>query len=159
MLGAFGVGMNAYNNYYQAEMRKQEAALKADSLTSGAAMKQLEAAEIRKQGELAQAENRISGRASRAKRKVTYAASGVKVNEGTPVDVLADMAAWNEYERQKIAYNTDLTSWGLDYEAAQLRQEAANVRAGASSSYANSLSNSIFSAGYQFFNLAQNNRK
>lgn len=127
--GLFGMGMSAYQSYQQAEAEKKKAAMAADELEVQAGLSELAADEAKKQGELAMAENKAKGRLERAAKKVDYAASGVKVNEGTPVGVLADMAAWNEYERQKIEYQANLKSWGLEYEAADLRRKAANARA------------------------------
>lgn len=125
--------MGMVQNYQNAGYANAEAKLNADTLETQAARKELEAGEALAIGELAQAERGIEGRLDIASRRVEYAASGVKVNEGSAVDVAADMAAWNEYDRQKIQYDAELESWGLKYDAALLRQEASNIRSGAGS--------------------------
>lgn len=123
------ITMGAYQSYQDAQVRKVEAELAADSLEAQAGRKELEADEALRIGELNMAEQQIAGRAKIAGQRVEYAASGVKVNSGTAMEVAADQAAWNEYERQKIEYESGLQSWGLRYDAAMLRNEAANTRA------------------------------
>lgn len=135
VLGMANIGLGAYQSYENARQKQQEAELTAQSLETQAINKELEAAEAQKIGELNQMEQRLKGRADIAGTRVGYAASGVKVDSGSALDVIADKAAWSEYERQKIAYESDLQSWGLMNDAAQLRSDAANARATGSTAF------------------------
>lgn len=138
---------------YSAKLAAYQNELAANSLEAQAARKDLEAEQAEKMGALAEMEQRIEGRREVSAKRVDYAASGVKVDQGSAGAVTADMAAWNEYDRQKVEYGTRLESWGLRYDAALLRQEAGNTRAGASaSSSVSSTSQSLISAGSKLFN-------
>lgn len=124
-----GTTMALYQSHQQTQLKKLEARLAADSLEAQASRKELEAAEVMKMADLDLAEQAIATRLDQASRRVEYAASGVKVDSGSAVTVAADKAAWGEYARQKIEYEAGLASWGLGYDAALLKQEAANTRA------------------------------
>ncbi len=142
-LGLANAGAGMYQSQQQASAQRAQAELEAKGLEHQAARKDLEAAETLKIGKLKTTEQQIAGRLEIASQRVAYAASGVKANEGTPVEAMADKAAWNEYERQKIEYEYRLQSWGLKYDAALLRGQAANTRASGTasgSSYLSSLS-------------------
>lgn len=137
MLSVASIGMGVYQSYDNAKQQKLEAELAADSLEAQAARKDLEAAEALKIGELNMAEHEAASRGERASQKADYAYSGVKVDTGSTLEAAADHAAWSEYERQKIAYESELQSWGLAYDAALLRQEATNTRVTGSNSGVN----------------------
>lgn len=148
-----GLVMGTKQNSYSAKIAAYRNELAANSLEAQAARKELEAEQAEKLGALEQMEQEIEGRRAIASKRVDYAASGVKVDSGSAAEVTADMAAWNEYDRQKIEYQTDLESWGLRYDAALLRQEAANTRAGASSSSSvSSTSQTLIGVGSKLFN-------
>lgn len=128
-MNAASITMSAYQSKQDAQLKQLESNLAANTLEAQAARKELEAGEALKLGELNQAEHMAAGRQDIAEQKTAYAYGGVKVNEGSAVEMAADKAAWNEYGRQKIEYEAGLESWGLKYDAALLRQEAANTRA------------------------------
>ena len=152
VFNAASVTMGAYQSYEDARQKRYEAELAADSLEAQAARKDLEAEEVLKIGELKQVEQVLEGRQGIAEQKVSYAASGVKVDSGSTLEVAADKAAWNEYERQKLEYESSLESWGLRYDAALLRQEAANTRAAGSTSAGSSVAGAV-SGGTQWAGL------
>lgn len=127
--------------------------LAANALEARAGRKELEAGQAEKLGALEEMEQQIEGRQAVSAKRAEYAASGVKVDSGSALAAAADMAAWNEYERQKIEYSTKLESWGLRYDAALLRQEAGNARAGASAASSSSSSSfSVIGVGNKLFN-------
>ncbi|MDR1744468.1 MAG: hypothetical protein LBS30_01805 [Planctomycetota bacterium] len=134
-LNAASITMGMYQSREESESRQIANNLAASTLEAQAARKELEAGEALKIGELNQAEQAVKGRAGIAERKTAYAYGGVKVNEGSALEVAADKAAWSEYERRKIEYGAEMESWGLQYDAALLRSEAANTRAGGGSGY------------------------
>lgn len=104
---------------------------KGDLLDARAARKERDAEDAVKIGFLDQADQVRGGKRDIAGTRAQYAASGVKVDSGSAADVASDKAAWNELGRQRIAYEADLKSWGLEYDAALLRAEASAARAGA----------------------------
>lgn len=152
MFNVANIAMGTYQTYYDAQVKKAEAELAADSLEADAGRKDLEAAEALRIGELNMAEQQIKGRKEIATQTADYAASGVKVNSGSAVEVAADKAAWSEYERQKLGYEAELQSWGLNYDAALLRQKAANTRAAGVSSSSSTLSSAV-SGGSQLLGM------
>lgn len=149
LFSAASITMSAYQSVQNAELQRIEAELAADSLETQAARKDLEADEALKIGELNQAEHLAQGRKEIATTKADYAHSGVKVDIGSTLDVAADMAAWSEYGRQKLRYESELESWGLRYDAALLRQEASNTRASGSVSSTTSSIQTAIGAGKQ----------
>ncbi len=113
-----------------AEEEEAAARANAELLEARAGKKDDEAEAARALGFLDQADQAGKGRKEIAGRRARYAASGVRVDTGSALEVAADAAAWSEYERQRIEYDADLESWGLRYDAALLRAEAAAARAG-----------------------------
>lgn len=104
--------MGVAQSYQSAQNSSAQARLNADTLETQAARNELEAEEALAIGRLNQAEQVIKGRQEIAEQRVAYAASGMKVNEGSAVEVAADQAAWSEYQRQKVGYEAGLESWG-----------------------------------------------
>ncbi len=125
------------------EYQRAQAEADAASLEARAGQKESEAAATMALGRLAMEEHARDSRLEQAGTRVNYAASGVKVNEGTPVETIADKAAWSEYERQKIGYEASLASWGLRYDASILRSDAANTRQTSRIAASNSQSSSF----------------
>lgn len=149
ILGAANIGMTAYQGSVEAQNRRREAELAANGLEARAARKDLEADEALRIGTMNVREHEIKRRINRTARRVAYASSGVKVDEGSAAAVVADQAAWDEYDRQKIAYGAELQSWGLSYDAAMLRQDAANTRAAGSAGVAGSQLSSALNGAEQ----------
>lgn len=131
------IGMGVYQDVRSSKGQSYETEANAADLEGRAARKEMEASEALRMGELEMAEQRAKGRVERARTRAGYAASGVKVDEGSTAEVVADKAAWNEYERQKIGHEADLKSWGLNYDASLLRRDAVAARATANGSGVN----------------------
>ncbi|MCC8109686.1 MAG: hypothetical protein LIQ30_11725 [Planctomycetes bacterium] len=128
-MGALQTGVDLANYYYSTRSDSNGYSVSTDTLIAQAARKELEADEALARGDLLQGESVLAGRRERAGLVSDYAASGVRVDSGSAVEVVADRAAWSEYDRQKIAYEAEYESWGLRYDAALLRQEAGNAQA------------------------------
>lgn len=150
-MNAASITMGVAQSYRNDRYELAKAQLNANTLETQAARKELEAEEALAIGRLNQTEQVIKGRQEVAGQRVSYAASGVKVNEGSVVDVAANTAAWSEYHRQRLQYEAGLESWGLQYDALLLRQEAANVRAGAGTSSSGLIA--AVGAGSQFLSI------
>lgn len=129
---SFGTGriLPVYQSHVAAKNAAGAAAADANLLEAQAVRKDREADAALKTGFLDQADRVRKGRAEIAGQKVEYASSGVRVDAGSALEVAADRAAWSEYERQRIEYDANMEGWGLKYDAALLRAEAAGVRAG-----------------------------
>lgn len=132
-------------NMQNSDYRRAQAEADAASLEARANRKEMEASETLAAGRTAMAAQQRESRLAIAAGRAAFGASGVKVNEGSPVDVMADKAAWSEYDRQSIEYQTKLASWGLKYDAAALRAEAANTRQAARTAGYNAQANALSS--------------
>ena len=124
-MGVAQIGMGAYSAYQNTKQQNTQLAWQAAQQERRAALSEEMAAERLRRGERDTAKHRIDTRGMLSKMRVGYAASGVKVNQGTPVDVAADLAAWREYERQGIQHEAEISAWGLKNEATELRSSAA----------------------------------
>lgn len=128
-----GIANDAYSASTAASEAREKSMLSADTLEAMAGRKDIEAGLALQDGSRKMAELAVENRLALSEKRTGYAASGVKVDSGSTTETLADRAAWNEYERQKIDYDSQLDSWGMQYDAALLRVEAANTRASAAS--------------------------
>ena len=128
-IGAAGVAMNSYSSYQQAQAQNEAAAWNARIMDDKAANMDLLADDALQRGESAASVQQLRARQERAATTSAYAASGVDVNSGSPVDVVADMAAWQEYDRQQIIANSEREAWGYQSEANTMRQQAQMTRA------------------------------
>ena len=79
--------------------------------------------------------------------RVAYAAQGVDVNAGSPVDVQADTARMGAIDRERIEYNAWAEAFGLKYQAEQDRNSAAFTRMGARNAARNTMLASLVDAG------------
>lgn len=60
-----------------------------------------------------------------------YGASGVQVDSGSPLDVLADSARMSELDRLTIQYNASLKAMGYDLQARMSQLESRSARTSA----------------------------
>lgn len=127
-LGAAGMVMNAYGSYQYTQQQNAAAEWNAGIMEQQAANYDALAADAIARGESNAAIQQLQARAARAETRTGYAASGVDVNTGSPVDVVADMARWQEYDRQQIVENAAREAWGYSSEAGTLRQQAQMTR-------------------------------
>lgn len=65
-----------------------------------------------------------------AKQRARMAASGLEMGEGSPVDVLGNLAGERQFESDVMKYATDVAVYDKRYEAASLLNEKNRVRAG-----------------------------
>ena len=128
-LGAAGLGMQTYSSYKEAEAANKAAEWNAGLMETNALNRDAQAEDALRRGQSEAALQKIATRGQIAADRTRYAASGVKVNTGTPVDVAGDTAAWGEYERQQIVANSEREAWGYRTDANTLRQQAAMTRA------------------------------
>lgn len=129
LIGAAGLGMQTYGSHQQAQAANQAAEWNAGILENRASNQDLLSRDALRRGKSAAAVRRLQSRQARAETRSGYASSGVNVNTGSAADVVADMAAWQEYDRQQIVANSEREAWGYASEADSLRQQAAMTKA------------------------------
>jgi hypothetical protein len=134
-LGAAGLAMNTYGSYQQAKAQKEAAQWNAHVMEEDAKYQDLLAADALQRGEGAAAIQQIRARMGRAEATAGYAASGVDVSSGSAAAVVADKAAWDEYERQQVIVNSEREAWGYTVQADKLRQQAKITKASGGNPY------------------------
>lgn len=154
---AYNIGMNAFGGVNKTVENNRELMYQANKTETLAAYREIQAGEALKEGEAEAEAHKRATRGALGQMRANYGASGVKVNEGTPVEVMADFAAWRDYEKQRIEYEAARKSWGLNYEAGALRTDAYNLRA-SKSSVAGSAFGALLGSGTQLFNLYQSTK-
>jgi len=89
---------------------------------------QIEAQDAIRRGE--DEENRIRRQVSRTQgqQRAAFAAAGVVVDEGTPLDVLQETAAEGEQDALTVRHNAAMEAWGHDVTAQNYRNDATLTR-------------------------------
>ncbi|MCD8352437.1 MAG: hypothetical protein LUC93_17675 [Planctomycetaceae bacterium] len=132
VMGLFGLGLgvagtvtNSYAAYQQAKADKLAAEWNAQIMRDNADLNdKLAGIELEKgQHEVAIAKR--DGALLIESQRAGFAASGVKVDTGSALDVVAEQAGRNQYDQDMIEYNSKMSAWGYNVEAANLRQQAA----------------------------------
>jgi hypothetical protein len=130
-LGLFGLGLDAagiagqsYFAYQQAKAENAAAEWNASLLSEDAKVKDMQAEQAltagRHEAAIQAREGRLAVEAGRGR----YAASGVTVDEGSPLRAAAEQAGRNQYDQDMIRYNAQLAAWGHRTEAAGLRNQS-----------------------------------
>lgn len=128
-LSAMNMAASAQQSHQQQQAKNLAAEWNARLMETKAAEYDLKAEDALQRGESEASVHILNARKARSSTASSYAASGVDINSGSPVDVVSDMAAWQEYERQQIIANAERTAWGHRSEANYQRQSAAMSRA------------------------------
>lgn len=132
---AAGVGLQAYGQYRnmtaEAHMRKYQAQIQENN----AQLANMEGDLRQEQGQVDVYRYRLAVNRLLSKQKVGFAASGLDISQGTPVEVMAGTAQIGETEAQTIKFNSLLDVWrlrnqaeGFTTEAGLLRQQAKDIR-------------------------------
>lgn len=129
-LGMAGTATQTYASYNQAKAENEAAQWNAMTLEQNALLSEKKGAYALAAGETAAAEKKMDVGKLIGQQRAGYAASGVKVDEGSALDVQADTAAWGNWDEQKIRHNARMQAWEYDVDAANQRQQAAMTRAG-----------------------------
>lgn len=128
-LGAAGLASNTYASYQQAKADEYAAEWNAGIMEENAKVKELLAGQALQAGEHEVAALQRSGKQTIETQRAGYAASGVKVDSGSALDVVAEQAGLNQYDQDMAKYNAELAAWGHNMEAANLRQQAEMTKA------------------------------
>lgn len=145
-LGAAGLATQTYASYQQTQAQNQANEWNASIMESQAGNYDMLATDALQRGKSEAAVQQLQARQARAQTRNGYAASGVNINTGSAADVVADMAAWHEYDKQQIISNSEREAWGYTSQANTQRQQAAMTRAGYTNPYL-SVGTSLISGG------------
>ena len=131
---AISTGTSMYAQYQQgaaqAQMYDYQNAL-AEQNAQIAAMQQQNAAN---KAEIEKEELRRKVHLMRGEGRSNYAAGNVVLGEGSPVDWEVDIRQQEEYQRDKIDYNTRLQKWGYGVQGSNAMAQAGMYSAAASNS-------------------------
>lgn len=132
---AAGTGLQAYGQYRnmiaEAHMKKYQAQIAENN----ALLANMEGDLKQEQGQVDVYRYRLAVNRLLSKQKVAYAASGLDISQGTPVEVMVGTAQIGETEAQTIKFNSLLDVWrlrnqakGFQAEEGLLRQQAKDIR-------------------------------
>lgn len=129
---AAGAGMTAVGAYNNAKANQSSLNAQAASADQNATISDWQASEAMRTGQ--QQEQNVLAQYGRTKstQRATMAANGVDIGEGSPVDVLATTDFYRDVDAQTVRANTIKSAWGYSTQATQYRDQAANLRNGAS---------------------------
>lgn len=128
-VGAASTTMGAYGAYQEAQAARDAANYNANIQEQNAAIKDIQAQQALKMGEHDIAKAKEEGYQKIETQRASYAASGVKVDSGSALDVVVEQAGRNQYDQSVIKFSADMSAWGLNADASNLRQQAAITRA------------------------------
>lgn len=136
VMGLFGLGIGAAgtaaDSYYAAQQAQADNAAaewNAGMMEDNAKLKELQAGQALEKGRHDVAIAKREGALRIEGQRAAYAGSGVVVDSGSALDVVAEQAGRNRYDQDMLDYNAKLSAWGHNVEAANLRQQATMTRA------------------------------
>ena len=128
-LAGIGTGAQTYAAYKQAQAENQAAEWNANLYENQALMSEAQARQARAKGANDLALLKMEGRQVIGEQRQQFANSGVAMDRGSALDLVASQAGLNAYGEQVQDYNTKMTEWQHNAEAATYRQQAAMTRA------------------------------
>ncbi|MCC8190517.1 MAG: hypothetical protein LIP77_07775 [Planctomycetes bacterium] len=129
LLSGISTGMDAYGAYRQAQADKQAAYHNAGIEDANAAYYETMAHNALDRGDKEAGDHRRALDVMKGQQRVGFAASGVKVDQGSALDVAVDTAKWGEYDAQTILYNSQVEAAGYSQKAWNSKQSAEMLRA------------------------------
>ncbi|MCC8108478.1 MAG: hypothetical protein LIQ30_05410 [Planctomycetes bacterium] len=136
VMGLFGLGLgvagtvtDSYAAYQQAKAEKLAAEWNAKVMRDNADLSDALAGIELEKGKHEVAIAKRDGALLIESQRAGFAASGVKVDTGSALDVVVEQAGRNRYDQDMIDYNARMSAWGYNVEAANLRQQAAMTEA------------------------------
>ncbi len=106
-----GAGMSAMTAYNQSQAQQNQSAYQAAMARNNQISANYAADSTRKQGTIEEQRYRMKVAQLKDKQKTSLAASGVEIDSGSPLDVLADTAEMGEWDAQMIRHNTSMKVW------------------------------------------------
>lgn len=109
-LALFSFGLNAFGSYKQGQANQQAADYNANINMYNAAL-------ARQQGQIAADAQARDAKRIMGSMVANYGASGVQVDQGSPVDVLADSARMAALDNLTIRYNAEMQAQSYEQQA------------------------------------------
>lgn len=128
-VSAMGTATQSYAAHQQAKADNLAAQWNAGVMENNALLKDIQANQALERGQHDVALAKMEGGLLLERQRASYAASGVKVDSGSALDVVAEQAGKNKYDQDMLKYNAELNAWGIRGEANNLRQQAMMTRA------------------------------
>lgn len=161
VMGLLGLGLGAANMVTSAAAAREQAQAQAAAAEwnagiseDNARLQDIRAEQAREIGRHNVAVAKREGKLKIEAQRGAYAASGVKVDSGSALDVVVEQAGRNQYDQDMLEYNAELAAWGHNANAYTLRQQAAMTRATKQSSNTAMIS-SLLGGGASLFNQYQ----
>ncbi len=120
-MNLFGTGVSAYGEYQGGKQIQS-------TQNYNAALADQNAAVVRESGALTEYQKKKNLEAQVGRQTAQYAASGINVNQGSPIDVMTDTLSKGYLDIAIDKFNTELTARGYESKANQDRRAGAAAR-------------------------------
>ena len=127
-LQTFGTFMSVVSSLAQGVAGMQAADAQAKAYENQAKVKEAQSAQALEKAQLEARLLRERGERFKGTQKSLLGASGVAVNSGSALDLLADTAYGVESDVSMTKYNAQLEAWGFQTEAANLKGQASMAK-------------------------------
>ena len=117
-LGAIGTGVSVYGGIQQGRQASAAAAYNAKMAQRSAQMSEMQAKDAERRGAIEEDRFRRQQSLLQGQQASMLAASGVQLDSGSPLQILADTAEATEVDARTIRYNARMDAWGLRNQAA-----------------------------------------
>jgi len=150
MAVAAAMGMQALSTYQKMKATSAQADYEAGLATQNAKIAQAQTASAGQAGSYKQAQILQQGSAFAGTQKAAMSANGLDIQAGTPLDTLSATARGVQQDASMERYNTELQMWGLNTQANQYFDQAANIKTAAKNKNAATLLSGISSIVSQY---------
>lgn len=125
---AVGAGVSAYGVSQQQKAANASAEYNAKVMQRNSEIAKMQGAEATKQGELDAREHRLKVAGIIGSQKSAYGASGVLIDQGSPLDVAMSSAAEGELDAMTIKRNAQRAAYGYQTQALNYEAESSLSR-------------------------------
>lgn len=119
-----GTGLSAVGQYQQGQAAKAQAEFQAGVARNNQIVAERQADDALERGRLAEQQKRLQIAQLGGRQRASFAASGVALDEGSPLDILGDTAAFGAYDLLSIRSNAGREAYGYRQKAADFGTEA-----------------------------------
>lgn len=123
LMGA-GTIIQAYGQYTNLLAESKSLKYRSEIAANNATLANMEAVERRSQGNIGYTRYRLFVARQLSRQKTAFAASGVDISGGTPVEVMAGTAATGETEALTSRHNSLMDAWRLRNQASGFEAES-----------------------------------
>jgi len=142
--------LTALSTWNQMKSTSAQADYEAGLATQNAKIAQAQTASAGQAGAYKQAQILQQGSAFAGTQKAAMSANGLDIQAGTPLDTLSATARGVQQDASMERYNTELQMWGLNTQANQYFDQAANIKTAAKNKNAATLLSGISSIVSQY---------